>query len=207
MVTLTWHACKYNIYKFHQRYLWQSLQTLYLLACQVPLVEFTYLVFTCMPGESYHRQPWWLQQGKQPWWLQQGKQPWWLQQGNHNGYSGQTTMMVTEGKQPWWLQRATMMVTAGQTTMMVTAGQTTMMVTAGQTTMMVTEGKHKTVLRSLFLQGIFQEGLLYIKTQSLNRVFWCKAWKLAQVKALPNTHHDKDFFISGKQCVVWEKMV
>ena len=90
MVTLTWHACKYNIYKFHQRYLWQSLQTLYLLACQVPLVEFTYLVFTCMPGESYHRQPWWLQQGKQPWWLQQGKQPWWLQQG----------------KQPWWLQRA-----------------------------------------------------------------------------------------------------
>ena len=45
-------------------YLWWSLCTLYLLACQVrvtigttdvPLVEFMYLVFTRMPGESYHR--------------------------------------------------------------------------------------------------------------------------------------------------------
>ena len=44
-------------------YLWWSLCTLYLLACQVrvtigttnvPLVEFMYLVFTCVPGESYH---------------------------------------------------------------------------------------------------------------------------------------------------------
>ena len=26
------------------------------LCLDVPLVEFTYLVFTCMPGESYHRQ-------------------------------------------------------------------------------------------------------------------------------------------------------
>ena len=38
-------------------YLWWSLCTLYLHACQVrvtdvPLVEFTYLVFTRMPGES-----------------------------------------------------------------------------------------------------------------------------------------------------------
>ena len=24
----------------------------------VPVVEFMYLVFTCMPGESYHRQLW-----------------------------------------------------------------------------------------------------------------------------------------------------
>ena len=40
-------------------YLWWSLCTLYLHACQVrvtvdvPLVEFVYLVFTCMTGESY----------------------------------------------------------------------------------------------------------------------------------------------------------
>ena len=40
-------------------YLWWSLCTFYLLACQVrvtvdvPLVELVYLVFTRMPGESY----------------------------------------------------------------------------------------------------------------------------------------------------------
>ena len=177
----------------HARYLWWSLHTLCLLACQVRV--------TIGNHDGYSRA------NNHDGYSRANNHDGYSRANNHNGYSGQTTMMVTEGKQPWWLQRATMMVTAGQTTMMVTAGQTTMMVTAGQTTMMVTEGKHKTVLRSLFLQGIFQEGLLYIKTQSLNRVFWCKAWKLAQVKALPNTHHDKDFFISGKQCVVWEKMV
>ena len=42
-------------------YLWWSLCTLYLPACQVrvtvdvPLVESMYLVFTGMPGESYRR--------------------------------------------------------------------------------------------------------------------------------------------------------
>ena len=41
----------------HARYLWWSLCTLCLLVCQVPLVEFMYLAFTCMPDESYHRQP------------------------------------------------------------------------------------------------------------------------------------------------------
>ena len=38
-VTLTWHACKYKVHKPED----------------VPLVEFMYLVFTCMPGESYRR--------------------------------------------------------------------------------------------------------------------------------------------------------
>ena len=41
MVTLTWHACKYKVHKLHR---WR-----------LP-VEFMYLVFTCMPGESYRRQ-------------------------------------------------------------------------------------------------------------------------------------------------------
>ena len=62
-VTLTCHACKYKVHKLHQRYilsssggvyLWWRFCTLYLHACQVrvPLVEFMYLVFTRMPGES-----------------------------------------------------------------------------------------------------------------------------------------------------------
>ena len=57
---------------FLRMYLWWSLCTLYLLACQVkvitcdsglcccfqdiPLVEFMYLIFTRMPSESYRRQ-------------------------------------------------------------------------------------------------------------------------------------------------------
>ena len=48
-VTLTWHANRYKVHKLHQRYIWWSLCTLYLLSC-------IYLVFTCMPGESCHRQ-------------------------------------------------------------------------------------------------------------------------------------------------------
>ena len=66
MVTLTWHAGKYKVHKLHQRYilsLW-GLCTLYLQKPELPavtltwhaLVEFMYLVFTRMPGESYHRQ-------------------------------------------------------------------------------------------------------------------------------------------------------
>ena len=38
-VTFTWHSCKYKVHKLHQRY----------------ILWFMYLVFTCMPGESYHR--------------------------------------------------------------------------------------------------------------------------------------------------------
>ena len=38
MVTHTWHASKYKVQKK-----------------DVPLVEFVYLVFSCMPGESYRR--------------------------------------------------------------------------------------------------------------------------------------------------------
>ena len=41
--TLTWHTCKHKMHKF--------LQCLE----DVPLVEFTYLVFACMSGESYRR--------------------------------------------------------------------------------------------------------------------------------------------------------
>ena len=67
MVTLTWHVCKYRVHKLHQRYIlilpyrvqriyaWWSLCTLYLHACQMVMVEFMYLVFTRMPGESYRR--------------------------------------------------------------------------------------------------------------------------------------------------------
>ena len=62
-VTLTWRVCKYKVHKLHQKYIlmvyfWWSLCTLYLHACKkdVPLVEFMYLVFTRMPGESYRRQ-------------------------------------------------------------------------------------------------------------------------------------------------------
>ena len=36
-VTLTWHACKYKVHKLHQRY----------------MLNFMYLVYTRMPGESY----------------------------------------------------------------------------------------------------------------------------------------------------------
>ena len=61
-VILTWQACKYKVYKLHQRYIlcvpciytharWE-LCTLILHACQVRVM---YLVFTCMPGESYRR--------------------------------------------------------------------------------------------------------------------------------------------------------
>ena len=61
-VTLTWHACKYKVYKLHQRYIlcvpciythtrWE-LCTLILHTCQVRVM---YLVFTHTPGESYHR--------------------------------------------------------------------------------------------------------------------------------------------------------
>ena len=42
-VTLTWHASKYKIHELHQRYIY------------LPLVEFMYLVFIWMPGESYRR--------------------------------------------------------------------------------------------------------------------------------------------------------
>ena len=61
---LFWTSCTSGIY-MHARwellcmYLWWSLCTLYLHACQVrvtvnvPLVEFMYLAFTRMPGESY----------------------------------------------------------------------------------------------------------------------------------------------------------
>ena len=37
MVTLTWHGCKYKVHKLHHQ--------------DVPLVEFMYLAFTCIPGE------------------------------------------------------------------------------------------------------------------------------------------------------------
>ena len=42
LVTLTWHPCKCKVHKLHQRYILE--------------VEFMYLVFTCMLGESYWRQ-------------------------------------------------------------------------------------------------------------------------------------------------------
>ena len=41
-VTFTWYACKYKVHKLHQRYI-------------LPLMDFMYLVFTRMLGESYHR--------------------------------------------------------------------------------------------------------------------------------------------------------
>ena len=46
MVAFTWHACKYKVHKFHQKYIrWSN---------DVPLVEIMYLIFTRMPGGSYH---------------------------------------------------------------------------------------------------------------------------------------------------------
>ena len=75
-VTLTWHASKYKVHKLHQRthngkdlsHLWElspgmRVHTRYinsiriiLLACRGQLLmEFMYLVFTCMPGESFYR--------------------------------------------------------------------------------------------------------------------------------------------------------
>ena len=45
-VTLTWHACKYKVHKLHQMF-----------SSDIPLVEFMYLVFTRMPGETYRRRP------------------------------------------------------------------------------------------------------------------------------------------------------
>ena len=50
MVTLTWHASKYKVQKLHQRYILNVPD-----AEDVPLAEFIYLVFTCLPV-SYH--PW-----------------------------------------------------------------------------------------------------------------------------------------------------
>ena len=58
LCTLYLHACQWELLWM---YLWCSLCTLYLHACQVrvtvnvPLMEFMYLVFTRMPGESYCR--------------------------------------------------------------------------------------------------------------------------------------------------------
>ena len=45
MVTLTWHACKYKVHKLPHSHIFED----------VPLIEFKYLVFTRMPGESYRR--------------------------------------------------------------------------------------------------------------------------------------------------------
>ena len=50
MVTLTWHGCKCKVHKYHQRYI---LCTDTKVFEDKPLVEFMYLVFTRMPGESY----------------------------------------------------------------------------------------------------------------------------------------------------------
>ena len=44
MVTLTWHACKYKVHKLHHRYI-----------LDVFMVEFRYLGFTRMPGETRRR--------------------------------------------------------------------------------------------------------------------------------------------------------
>ena len=49
-VTLTWHACKYKVHKLHQRRYINSTR-----GTSSSLVEFMYLVFTRMPGESYCR--------------------------------------------------------------------------------------------------------------------------------------------------------
>ena len=47
MVTLTWHACNYKVHKLHQRYIFDDVFE------DVPMVEFMYLAFTCMPGKSF----------------------------------------------------------------------------------------------------------------------------------------------------------
>ena len=49
MVIFTWHASNYKVHKLRQRYIWWNILK------DVPLVEFMYLVFTHMLGESYHR--------------------------------------------------------------------------------------------------------------------------------------------------------
>ena len=50
-VTFTWHAYKYKVHKLYQRCIFAS-------SCKdVPLVEFMYLVFTRMPGESFEDIP------------------------------------------------------------------------------------------------------------------------------------------------------
>ena len=62
-VTLTWHACKYNVHKLHQRYILKekskekSSEKNRLFEKELYLwwTEFIYLVFTRMPGESYRR--------------------------------------------------------------------------------------------------------------------------------------------------------
>ena len=57
-VTLTWHACKYKVHKLHQKYIIEDYlhkhHQRYNLD-DVPRVEFMYLVFTPVPGESYCR--------------------------------------------------------------------------------------------------------------------------------------------------------
>ena len=60
LCTLCIQACQVRV-TIQRMCLWWSLCTLYLHACQVshhtedvPLLEFMYLVFTCMPGESHH---------------------------------------------------------------------------------------------------------------------------------------------------------
>ena len=47
-VTLTWRASKYKVHKFHQSYIHFG-------SVHVLLVDSMYLVFTRMPGLSYHR--------------------------------------------------------------------------------------------------------------------------------------------------------
>ena len=57
-VTLTWHASKYKVHKppeVHPLLIdREQLVTSFQAVEDVPLVEF-YLLFTCMPGMSYHR--------------------------------------------------------------------------------------------------------------------------------------------------------
>ena len=57
VVILTWHASKYKVCKLRKRYILPCTLRMYvtLYTEDAPLVEFTYLVFTCMPGESYHK--------------------------------------------------------------------------------------------------------------------------------------------------------
>ena len=60
-VTLTWHVCKYKTYyKLRQRFILKCTSDGIYVPCiiahmDVPLVEFMYLVFTHVPGESYSR--------------------------------------------------------------------------------------------------------------------------------------------------------
>ena len=50
MMTITWHVNNYKVRELHQRCILK-----YIKFEDAPVVEFMYLVFICMPGESYCR--------------------------------------------------------------------------------------------------------------------------------------------------------